>query len=500
MNRTRALASLKLALILACAAPACAAVEAEIDGVHVEAAAVTDSIFRISVNRNADAKPLQSIYLDPARPAEIGGEVGSDNTTQVIRTRAGTLKLGATTGKYELLDASGKTVIPSSPVLATASEPSQVALHIGWPEGTSFAVYGSGNPSEQLVQKEVKARVGNGLAVQPFFWSPSGFAVFVVGTNPNAPASCSGEVKDGAITLTSRGDAADIYLMLAPALEDATRNLFVLTGRPPVPPMWAFGYLQSRWGWKDAAYIDDVIHDFDTRDIPVDAFIFDFEWYTKFPDYELPPEGIDHFSDFGFRPELLPDPNAPLKALDDARLKFIGIRKPRLGDKDTLTMIREKHWDARNRDSDGLSDQRGLDFANGDLRAWYADHTQSLLKIGVDGWWNDEGEFTYTTYSFWNLSQQQALKTLDPNQRLWTINRAFAPGLARFGAAAWNGDTGANWDALRRAGRPDELVGRGHALRQHRPGRLRGRDESGTAHPLLPGRHVLSEHASPFDR
>ena len=51
--------------------------------------------------------------------------------------------------------------------------------------------------------------------------------------------------------------------------------------------------------------------------------------------------------------------------------------------------------------------------------------------------WNDEGETQYETYHLWNLAHAEALAKHDPTKRLFTLNRAFTPGLARLGAALW---------------------------------------------------------------
>ncbi|MDB5326404.1 MAG: yicI 2 [Phycisphaerales bacterium] len=454
--RRHAILSLKIALLLASAAVArTPGVQWSAGAAAAEAAAVSDSIFRISVNANGPAAQMESIYLDPARAPEIGGAVADDGDTKSIKTAAGELRIDTKGGRYMLADATGKTIIPWALLVAPQQKAGSLAVGLGWPADRPFAVYGSGNPNGSLVQKSVKAHVGNGVAVQPFFWSPAAFAVFVVGDNANAPAACDGRVADGAVTITSKGSAADLYLMLAPTLGDATRGLLSLTGRPPVPPMWAFGYLQSRWGWEDAAYIDDVIAHFKDHHLPVDAFIFDFEWYTKFPDYGVKPDGLKDFPDFKIQPALFPDSAAPFKKVKDAGLKFIGIRKPRLGDRDSLNLIRSNGWGLRPVDG-AMMDQRAMDFSNANMRQWYADHTVPLLKDGVDGWWNDEGEFTYTTYPYWVQAEREALDKVSPGQRLWTINRAFCPGLSRFGAAAWTGDIHPNWAALRRA--PADLL------------------------------------------
>jgi alpha-glucosidase len=71
-----------------------------------------------------------------------------------------------------------------------------------------------------------------------------------------------------------------------------------------------------------------------------------------------------------------------------------------------------------------------------------------LLRQGVDGWWDDEGEINYTQYYWWNTAEAQALAQVNPEARLWTIDRAFLPGVQRFGIAAWTGDIPANWNEL----------------------------------------------------
>jgi alpha-glucosidase len=44
------------------------------------------------------------------------------------------------------------------------------------------------------------------------------------------------------------------------------------------------------------------------------------------------------------------------------------------------------------------------------------------------------------TYYYWNLAQQQQWALAKPNQRFFTINRAFTPGMQRFPATTWTGE------------------------------------------------------------
>lgn len=434
-------------LLVAGSAAGAQTVDLSTGALRIHAAVVSPSMFRISVNARGEATPLKSIFLDPNFTPATEGNVHENGTVRSISTSAGELQLDTKAGTLSLRDGQGKVLIPPAPIgeMMDSAKPAQLALQVGWPQDRPFEVYGCGNGADALVQHEIHSSVGNGTAVEPFFWSPAGFAVFVVGSDDNAPAQCDGHVAHGAITWSVPGAAADLYLMIAPNLSDASRALLDLTGHPPVPPRWTFGYLQSRWGWADEKYIDDTLRQFETRKIPVDAFIFDFEWYTTSPDYSLPPDGIPNFSDFGWNLKLFPHPAEQIKALHDAGVRFVGIRKPRLGNSQTLEEIRAKGWGFKSQND---VDTRGLLFANPDVRHWYAEQIEPLLREGIDGWWDDEGEFTYTNYIYWNMAEREALDAVNPKARLWTLDRAFQPGLSRTGAAAWTGDIHATWKDL----------------------------------------------------
>ena len=217
------------------------------------------------------------------------------------------------------------------------------------------------------------------------------------------------------------------------------------------PPRWTFGFLQSRWGWKDRADIEDTLKQFHSLHIPVDAFIFDFEWYALNPDYKLPPEGTADFADFGWNPALFPEPAKQLADYRRQGLHFVGIRKPRLGSTESINVMKEKGWTVKLTPEQATGyHQRDMDYANPAFRTWYAKQSEPLLKAGVNGWWNDEGEITYTTFYHWNEAELAAFNEVDPGQRFWSLNRACSPGMQRLGAAVWTGDMKTGWAQFQR--------------------------------------------------
>lgn len=451
MNPSRCALIASFAVIFAALAHAGTSVDVRIGSAVVEAAAVSDGAFRLSVCCDGKLRPAASVYLSPDIAPFASAIVNEGNWTGV-KTAAGELLIDSKDEQWTLRDAGGKVLIPPGPIGDFTQNAQSgrrfVILNAGCGFDRKFEAYGCGDGADALLQDHAEPAVGNGHAVVPYYWTRAGYAALGVGADDNAPPAWWASTDLGRITWVFPGRSADLYLMPAGSLEDASRAYARLSGAPAVPPRWTFGYLQSRWGWKDRAYIDDVLHQFISRKLPVDAFIFDFEWYTKSPDYSVKPEGLADWQDFSFNPKLFPDAANQIAAMKASGVHFVGIRKPRLGNAGLLAMARAKDWILKPGSSGEAIDARCLDFANPNVRKWYADQMVGLLDQGVDGWWDDEGEITYSEYYWWNSAEAAALAQVRPDARLWTIDRAFAPGAQRLGVAAWTGDIHASWIEL----------------------------------------------------
>jgi alpha-glucosidase len=414
---------------------------------RVEIAAATPTALRLSVSYSGAPTPASSIFLaENAGRLPVAWEQVQQGGYLGIKTAAGELLVDPDTGEWTLKDAKGHTLIPASKIGLVVQN--NVVLTFGWDKAVPSSVYGCGNGMDRLQQSNVLTHLANGVAVIPYFWSPAGYAALAVTADDDEPATWHVVPGQGYGTWNFPGATADLYLMPAADLYEAAKAYGQLSGTPDVPPRWAFGYLQSRWGWTNRAYIEDTLKQFIDRKLPVDAFIFDFEWYTRHPDYSLKADGEPDFKDFGWNPVLFPEPAAQIAAYKAQGVHFVGIRKPRLGNTATLEMMRQKGWGLSERADRSRWDARGLDFHNPAVRAWYARQLKPLLACGVDGWWNDEGESTFTLYYNWNLAEADAQAKFKPGIRLWTINRAFQPGLQRFGVAAWTGDIATSWRQL----------------------------------------------------
>ena len=401
---------------------------------------------RLSISFSGHAAAIPSLFLADAHNSAAA--------------TAGRLRIDRTTGRWTLLDGNSRKIVVGDlgRLLHDAAGRSFVRVTIDKTADESF--YGSGGgrglpPS--LLRLQGQGTVAGGWAMVPYYWSTAGYAVFAISQDDLRPASWDG--RDGnQVAWDFEGTKCDLYLIPAANLEQACSGLAQLTGFPPVPPRWTFGYLQSQWGWKDAAYIEDARKQFIARRLPVDAFIFDFEWFTSQDDYHVGESGQSGYHDFAWNPILFPDPSAAIARLKRDGIHTVLIRKPRLGSSELLDMARRKGWILRH--GTGV-DARCLDLANLNCRRWYAQQLIPILRCGVDGWWDDEGEINTTTYWYWNQAEQLAQDAVKPSERAWFLDRSFMPGLGRLGAAAWTADIPADFATLAKT--PGDLLNWGLA-------------------------------------
>eukprot|EP00466_Bigelowiella_natans_P020589 jgi/Bigna1/53821/estExt_Genewise1Plus.C_240129 len=317
---------------------------------------------------------------------------------------------------------------------------------------------GSGN-AQSLTRKSSSSKVTNTEFEAPTFWSSDGYRALVVSAQQQSvdclycyPASWEFNQEASLLQWDVAGPSLDLYLIPAKTMSEGVSALWDLTGRPAVPPRYAFGFHVSRWGWKDSDYIEGVLQTFRKQSFPIDSWISDFEWFAVHPDYSLPDQGEPDYEDFGYNNITFPDPTAQLKHYhDDLHIRFGGIRKPRLGNSELLVMAHSKNWTVTAPHGGGApGGSRNLNYSIEAVRDWYMSEQNHYLTDGVDYFWNDEGESYYFAFYYWNLAQYVGLsKESAGKKRFWTINRSFTPGMQRMGAATWTGDVPVSWDSLR---------------------------------------------------
>jgi alpha-glucosidase len=84
------------------------------------------------------------------------------------------------------------------------------------------------------------------------------------------------------LILGTDGGEPNLWVVVASSLKELTMRLQMLVGPTPVPPIWALGYHQSRWGYEGHAALLDLDRQFAKHEIPCDALWLDLDYMDGF--------------------------------------------------------------------------------------------------------------------------------------------------------------------------------------------------------------------------
>ncbi|QUC66081.1 glycoside hydrolase family 31 protein [Aristaeella hokkaidonensis] len=188
--------------------------------------------------------------------------------------------------------------------------------------------------------------------------------------------------------ITSLSGNLDVYLIEEESLTGIARAFRQLTGRSYLPPRWAFGYIQSRWGYASEEEVRTVVNEHRKRHIPLDGVCLDIDYMVDFKNFTWKP---DAFPDLKrFQDEMKAD-HLRLVPIIDAGIKVEEGYAPY----DT-----GKAGDCFCKKEDGSDFVAAVwpgrccfpDFLREDVRRWFGDLYRPLLEAGIEGFWNDMNE------------------------------------------------------------------------------------------------------------
>ena len=101
------------------------------------------------------------------------------------------------------------------------------------------------------------------------------------------------EAEPQCVSIGSYDGQPDIYFIVGASVQDVTRKLQTLTGRTPLPPLWALGYHQCRFGYRDLTDLEELDEKFDALEIPCDGLWLDIDYMDSFKVFTVEAEGFD---------------------------------------------------------------------------------------------------------------------------------------------------------------------------------------------------------------
>ena len=190
------------------------------------------------------------------------------------------------------------------------------------------------------------------------------------------------------LIICSESGNADIYRFTADSADDIIRQFRAITGQSYIPPKWAFGFGQSRWGYKTEEDIRTVFTRYQDASVPLDSIYLDIDYMERYKDFTVNTESFPHFSDFveemrKSHVHLVPIIDAGVKMEEGYETYEEGCEKDYFVKKENGERLVAAVWPGR---------VHFPDFFKPEVQNWFGHKYHFLLEQGIDGFWNDMNE------------------------------------------------------------------------------------------------------------
>ncbi|NHJ87102.1 MAG: DUF5110 domain-containing protein [Asgard group archaeon] len=263
------------------------------------------------------------------------------------------------------------------------------------------------------------------------------------------------------------------YFFSGPSLKDVIQQLTLINGRISLPPRWILGHQQCRWSYYPEEQVRAIASTFRDKQIPCDCIHLDIDY-------------MDGYRSFTWNKERFPNPK---KLIDDLHLEGFNI----VVNTDPGLKI-DTNWNIYN---EGVKNNYFCKLPNGKLytskvwpgkcvfpdfikhevRTWWGSLFNSLVEVGVDGFWLDMNEpVTFTikgtfpnkvqhhmidkdvshreAHNIYGLNMaratRQGIDSLRPNIRNFIFTRSCYASIQKY-AASWTGDNYSDWIGLQQS-------------------------------------------------
>ena len=262
----------------------------------------------------------------------------------------------------------------------------------------------------------------------------------------------------------------DIYLFTG-KIENNIAQYTELTGKPYLPPVWGFGFHQSRYSYTNAEQVLSVADTFRKLDLPLDVIYLDIGF-------------MSNNMAFTYDPRRYADPKAMMATLKAMKVRTTaivdpGIKVEKKYDVYTEGLAAGAYCVLKNKPYTGTV-WPGIcvfpDFTAPNTAEWWGKQYRKLTDLGIEGFWNDMNEPSvfngpYGTmannviqdnrgnprehrylHNIYGLTMIEAthrgLLKIFPDKRVFLLTRAGYAGLQR-AAFIWTGDNSSDWTHLR---------------------------------------------------
>lgn len=459
------------------------------DGLELETSA---GLFRISaprpdtflirIRRNEAARALPSFAVEPQ--ALQGGappKIEESDSLVLLRTEQALLRIDKKPLRIRLMNLAGD-VVADEALHVTWDEPG-VQLGFGLKEGER--VFGLGDKVPGFDRRGHAFELWNTDAyawkvdTDPLykslpFWlflrDGQAHAVFV--DHPARANVDVGKRQTDVLSYQSKAaDALDVYLFAGAEPKRVLEAYTALTGRTPLPPLWALGHHQSRYGYLSESEVRGVVARLQKDQIPVDAVWLDIDYQAENAPFTVNTQAFPTFA------KMIAD-------FEASGVQTISITDLHVKSYQRLPSVGYAPYDTGAAGDHFIHGPNGFfegkvwpgasvfpEFTREKTRAWWGGLYSGFVRQGVAGFWNDMNEpsvfvdaktlpedvlhrlddgrtathtLIHNAYGSLNArATYEGVRRLRPDVRPFILTRAAYAGVQKY-AASWTGDNTAD--------------------------------------------------------
>ncbi|HTV10079.1 MAG TPA: glycoside hydrolase family 31 protein [Candidatus Aquilonibacter sp.] len=469
------------------------------DGQRLRIQFFSDSIARITTTQGRDFldKPSRIVI---AQPQEVFFKLREDPDAITVSTQSLTIRINKITGALIYLDSTGKLLVREPEPGGRSLLPKPITRNI-FPQHTSIAleqsidgarasatnyetifdrnafeatlelilsddeaIFGLGSHEEGYGNLRGRSRdlyQQNMKAVVPHLVSTRGYSILL---------DCSAlmtfhDDAPGAVWWADAVDELDFYFIHGGDFAGVMRGYRHLTGVAPLPPKWAFGYVQSKERYVTADEMISIVAEYRRRKIPLDCIVLDWKSW---------PNGAG-WGQKSFDPARFPDPSAFTAKLHELNAKLmVSIWPIMTGGCPNQRELLDHHL--------MLGNNSTYNAFSPEARALYWQQAnRGLFVHSIDAWWCDctepfEADWSGATkpspaerlrinteasklyidaadINAYSLVHSEGIykgqRSVTSEKRVLNLTRSSYAGQHRYATVTWNGDICATWETLR---------------------------------------------------
>jgi len=469
------------------------------DGIQIQAGgptmritALRDDIVRVRISADSSVGEDASWSVLPeARATSVEVEPSQDTGAVGFRTRTLDVRIEKDPLRLVIRDRSGNVICADAVGRPVRFQSGGFTVYKQMPAGEHY--FGLGDKTGQFDRREQAYTLWNtDIAPQesidpiyksiPFFLAINGagsYGIFL--DNTWRTWFDFGKQARDAIVFGAEQGPLDYYFIYGPTPKQVVQGYAYLTGKPPLPPLWALGFQQSRYSYTPESQVRDIANRLRHDRIPSDVIYLDIDYQDRYRPFTVNPKT---FPDF---PALVSD----LRKLHFRVVTITDLHIAYAPNQGYAPYDSGHAGDHFVKNPDG-SEFIGVvwpgpsvfpDFTRAATRQWWGGLYEQFVHAGVAGFWNDMNEpsvfdgpgktmpldtvhrieepgFTTRTathaeiHNIFGLQNARAtyegVLRLRPDERPFVLTRATFAGGQRYGFT-WTGDNWATWNHLRLA-------------------------------------------------